>query len=49
MPVERGISIAPPQDSLDIEEPPLETIETVDRIKTDPQPLSMQKEPVIIL
>ena len=47
MPVERGISIAPPQDSLDIEEPPLETIETVDRIKTDPQPLSMQKEPVI--
>ena len=25
----------------------METIETVDRLKNDPQPLSMQKEPVI--
>jgi hypothetical protein len=47
MPVERDISNSPPQDSLDIEEPLLETIETVNRPKNDPQPLSMQKEPVI--
>lgn len=47
MPVERDISIAPPQDSLAIQEPLVETIETADRPKNDPQPFSMQKEPVI--
>ncbi len=47
MPGERDISIAPPQDSLDIQEPLVETIETVDPPKNDPQPLSMQKEPGI--
>ncbi len=47
MPVERDIAIASPQDSLDIQEPLVETIETVDPPKNDPQPLSMQKEPGI--
>ena len=47
MPGERDISIASPQDSLDIQEPLVETIETVDPPKNDPQPLSMQKEPGI--
>jgi len=47
MPVESAISIAPAQDSLNIQEPLLETIETVDGPKNDTQPLNMQKEPVI--
>ena len=47
MPVESEISIAPAQDSLNIQEPLLETIETVDGPKNDTQPLNMQKEPVI--
>jgi serine/threonine protein kinase len=46
MPVEREISIAPTQESLDIQEPLVETRETADRPKNDPKPLSMQKEPV---
>jgi serine/threonine protein kinase len=47
MPVERDISIAPLQDSSDIPEPLEETIETVDHPKNDPEPLIMEKEPVI--
>jgi len=47
MPVESEISIVPAQDSLNIQEPLLETIETVDGPKNDTQPLNMQKEPVI--
>jgi len=47
MPVEIGVSISPSQDSFDIQEPLVETIETFDRFKNDPQPLSIQKEPVI--
>ena len=47
MPDKSEIPKAPGQDSLDIHEPLLETIETVDRPKNGPQPLSMQKEPVI--
>jgi hypothetical protein len=46
MPVESEISNVPPQDSLDIQEPPVETRETFDPFKNDPQPLSIQKEPV---
>ncbi len=47
MPVESEISIVPFQDSADMQEPQVETIETFDGFKNDPQPLSMQKEPVI--
>ena len=47
MPEESEIPKAPGQDSLDIQEPMVETIETVVRPENDPQPLSMQKEPVI--
>ncbi|MDH3769455.1 MAG: protein kinase [Nitrospirota bacterium] len=47
MPVESEISNAPGQDSLNIQEPLLETIETVDRPKNDPQPLSIPEETAI--
>jgi hypothetical protein len=47
LPVESEISNVPPQDSLDIQEPPVETRETFDSFKNDPQPLGIQKEPAI--
>ena len=47
MPDESEIPKALGQDSLDIQEPLLETIETVDRPKNDPQSMSIQKEPEI--
>jgi serine/threonine-protein kinase len=47
LPVESEIFNAPTEDSLNIQEPPVETRDTFDPFKNDPQPLSMQKEPVI--
>jgi hypothetical protein len=47
LPVESEIFNPPTEDSLNIQEPPVETRDTFDPFKNDPQPLSMQKEPVI--